>query len=140
MTKSSGEPKNCENTKINDSEGESDLLNKGTTESATVGNKDEGKDGNSSDESKVENNYEKDNQDGTFTALKDSKGRKLAKCGYFKRELPKPIPSHIPIDLSPENADKLQLWLLDNFAASTFNTCPYQKLLLINSSPKLKFH
>ena len=68
---------------------------------------------------------------------KDSKGRSLAPCGCLKRELP-PSPVHEPqFPPTLENAGKLQEWLLERYAASSFNTCPHQPLPMMQGAKPL---
>jgi hypothetical protein len=44
-------------------------------------------------------------------------------------------PDALPFEASPRNATKIKEWLLDGFAASSFNRCPHQHLPLIQGDP-----
>ena len=47
-----------------------------------------------------------------------------------------PLPSHkLPFPCTPENNNKIKEWLLDRYAASTFNTCPHRALQCMAGSP-----
>ena len=61
--------------------------------------------------------------------------KELAPCGCLKRTSPPPQPSELPYPPTEENRDKLQSFLLDYYASSTFNTCPHQPLTLMDVPP-----
>ena len=44
-------------------------------------------------------------------------------------------PSVIPFEPIPENREKLEKWLLDAFASSSFNACSYQELPSMTGEP-----
>jgi len=63
-------------------------------------------------------------------------GSVYAECGCLKRELPPNKPTHLPFDLSHENAvASMKEWLLSRYASSTFNKCPHQLLPLMDGPP-----
>lgn len=45
------------------------------------------------------------------------------------------MPKKLPFECVPENNDKMKRWLLDHFGSSTFNTCPHQRLPLMDGPP-----
>ena len=45
----------------------------------------------------------------------------------------------IALSMLPENSGKMRKWLLDRYAASTFNQCPHQ-LLPSMDGPPVDFH
>ena len=47
-----------------------------------------------------------------------------ASCSCPQREVSPPRPSELPFPCTPENNKRMKAWLLDRYAASTFNTCP----------------
>ena len=48
-----------------------------------------------------------------------------AECGCLLRQSPPARPSHLPFICSAENIDKMKEWLIDRYAASTFNKCTH---------------
>ena len=48
-------------------------------------------------------------------------------------------PSCLPFPPTPDNNDKMRQWLLDRYAASTFNTCPHRPLPCM-SGPPVEIH
>ena len=70
--------------------------------------------------------------------IKDAKGRELAPCGCLKRSLPHPLPKEPPFAAVPENVDKLEAWLREYYAASTFNTCKHQPLPMMKGADPLR--
>ena len=48
-------------------------------------------------------------------------------------------PEKLPFDAVDENVDKMKDWLLDRYAASTFNKCPHQTLPMM-SGPPISIH
>ena len=52
-----------------------------------------------------------------------------------KRTKPPPIPTSLPFPATEANREKLQRYLLDHYASSTFNTCEHQALPLMDSPP-----
>ena len=55
-------------------------------------------------------------------------------CDCPKRSKPPPLPS-IPYPAKEENRDKLEKWLINYYAASTFNVCEHQLLPLMPGPP-----
>ena len=53
-------------------------------------------------------------------------------CSCPRRTKPPPAPSSLPFPATPENRVKLQEYILKHYAASTFNTCEYQVLPLMD--------
>ena len=50
-----------------------------------------------------------------------------AKCGCHKRSLPPPpLPTTLPFPATEDNREKLQQYLLQYYASSTFNVCEHQ--------------
>ena len=56
-------------------------------------------------------------------------------CNCPRRQLPPPKPTHPPFPATPANRQRLEKWLLDYYASSTFNTCTHQPLPLMNGPP-----
>ena len=56
-------------------------------------------------------------------------------CQCPKRTKPPPIPTSLPFPATEANREKLQQYLLDYYASSTFNTCEHQALPLMDSPP-----
>ena len=52
----------------------------------------------------------------------------VAECGCPHRAPPPGPPTTLPFAPSAENTDRMKAWLLERYAASTFNTCPHQQL------------
>ena len=55
------------------------------------------------------------------------------------RVMPPKRPESFPFDCSPENNQKMKEWLIQRFAASTFNKCPHQQLKGM-TGPDIKIH
>ena len=60
-------------------------------------------------------------------------------CTCQKRSLPPERPKKLPFPAIPENNQKMESWLLSQFASSTFNVCPRQQLPEM-SGPPVKIH
>ena len=58
-----------------------------------------------------------------------------ASCSCPQREVSPPRPSELPFPCTPENNKRLKAWLLDRYAASTFNTCPHRALPCMEGPP-----
>ena len=56
-------------------------------------------------------------------------------CQCPKRTKPPPMPTSLPFPATETNREKLQQYLLDHYASSTFNTCEHQALPLMDSPP-----
>ena len=56
-------------------------------------------------------------------------------CSCPERKPIPPRPSHLPFECTTENIDSMREWLLDQFSASTFNTCPHQPLPEMKGPP-----
>ena len=56
-------------------------------------------------------------------------------CQCPRRTKPPPIPTSLPFPATEANREKLQQYLLDHYASSTFNTCEHQALPLMDSPP-----
>ena len=67
---------------------------------------------------------------------RDAKGRVLAPCGCLKRELPPSAVGELPHGVV--GVEGLQAWLLDHYAASSFNTCPHQPLPMMQGAKPLR--
>ncbi len=57
------------------------------------------------------------------------------RCDCPKRSMPPPLPSTIPFPATEANVEKLKQWLLQHYAASTFNVCPHSQLPLMTGPP-----
>ena len=68
----------------------------------------------------------------------DAMGRRLASCGCLERSLPPERPDKMPFDAKPENSGRLQEWLLNYYAASTFNNCKHQKLPMMRGAEPMR--
>ena len=62
-------------------------------------------------------------------------GGLTAECGCLKREAPPEKPENLPFPCIPENNSKMKSWLLNRYAASTFNKCPHQQLPEMKGPP-----
>ena len=58
-----------------------------------------------------------------------------ASCSCPQREVTPPRPSELPFPCTPENSKRMKAWLLDRYAASTFNTCPHRALPCMEGPP-----
>ena len=58
-----------------------------------------------------------------------------APCGCPTRDKPPPRPEQLPFPPTPENRKALELWLLDHYRASAFNTCQHQTLPKMSGRP-----
>ena len=67
----------------------------------------------------------------SLSTSEESTTGKLHECHCPKRSLPPPTPTIIPFSADVANVDKLKQWLLNYYAASTFNTCPRSQLPLM---------
>ena len=56
-------------------------------------------------------------------------------CTCPERKPPPARPDNLPFPATPENNAKMETWLLDKFAASTFNKCPRQHLPEMTGPP-----
>lgn len=69
---------------------------------------------------------------------RDSKGRLLAPCGCWARTQPPQLSQHPPFKQTPQNTERAQEWIIDYYAASSFNTCPHQELPKMSGLPPLR--
>ena len=58
-----------------------------------------------------------------------------APCGWPKRTQPPPTPTELPYPATKASLERLQEFLLDYYGSSTFNTCPHQRLPLMEAPP-----
>ena len=65
----------------------------------------------------------------------ESSTSRLDECKCPERSLPPPIPTVIPFPAISANINNLKQWLLNYYAASTFNTCPHNQLPLMTGPP-----
>ena len=56
-------------------------------------------------------------------------------CNCPRREAPPPRPTSLPLPPTAENRGKLEKWLLDYYASSTFNVCHHQALPMMSGPP-----
>ena len=56
-------------------------------------------------------------------------------CSCPKRQLPQQAPKQLPFPATVENHEKLRLFLLNYYKASTFNTCDHQPLPMMDGPP-----
>ena len=56
-------------------------------------------------------------------------------CSCPQRESTPPRPSELPFPCTPEDNVRMKSWLLDRYAASTFNTCPHRALPNMEGPP-----
>ena len=61
-------------------------------------------------------------------------------CSCPQRELPPSGPVELPCPATEENLPQLKQFLMDRYAASSFNTCEHQPLPLLKGSPPLELH
>jgi hypothetical protein len=59
-------------------------------------------------------------------------------CSCPERTLPPPVPEQCPFPATPENVGRIKDWVVEYYRASAFNTCTYQQLPMVTSSPPLK--
>ena len=62
-----------------------------------------------------------------------------AECGCLLRGSPPERPSVLPMPCTPDNIDRMKVWLIERYAASTFNKCTHQPLPFIKAEP-IKLH
>ena len=62
-----------------------------------------------------------------------------SRCSCPVRKPIPPRPSHLPFECALKKIDSMRDWLLDQFSASTFNTCPHQPLPEM-SGPPIEIH
>ena len=77
--------------------------------------------------------------DSVISDVKACEGLVADSCSCPKRELPPPAPESCPFPPIPENVGRLEIWIRDQYRASTFNTCNCQPLPLMKDSPPLEF-
>jgi hypothetical protein len=65
----------------------------------------------------------------------DTVGDNNEKCTCPPHSLPPPMPENLPFPATEENVGRLKQWLLDYYAASTFNVCPHSQLPLMTGPP-----
>ena len=58
-----------------------------------------------------------------------------APCGCPLRAAPPGMPECLPFDPVKENTEDMKVWLLNRYAASTFNICPHQELPKMSGPP-----
>ena len=58
-----------------------------------------------------------------------------AGCGCPRRSPPPGRPSQLPFAPDTHNRERMKAWLLERYAASTFNTCPHQPLPTMTGPP-----
>lgn len=56
-------------------------------------------------------------------------------CDCLRRQLPPPIQQTLPFPAIQANRAKLKRYLIDRYAASTFNTCEHQPLPMMSGPP-----
>ena len=56
-------------------------------------------------------------------------------CSCPQRTTIPPLPAKLPFPCKHENNGKMREWLLEQFAASTFNTCPHRPLPVMTGPP-----
>ena len=66
-------------------------------------------------------------------------GAQSRRCACPKREPPPPRPQHLPFTPNVANNEDMKRWLLDRYAASTFNKCTHQPLPFM-SGPPISIH
>ena len=71
---------------------------------------------------------------GVIGAENRSSGR-VAECGCPLRVPTPGPPESLPFSPSLENAGRMKTWLLERYAASSFNTCPHQPLPVMTGTP-----
>ena len=59
-------------------------------------------------------------------------------CSCPQRQLPPSEPPLLPCEPTPENPPVLRQYILDRYAASSFNTCEHQPLPLMQGAPPLR--
>ena len=69
----------------------------------------------------------------------DSGSQRSAECGCLSRRPPPGRPAALPMRCSVENIEKMKSWLVERYAASTFNKCTHQSLPFIQAEP-MKLH
>jgi hypothetical protein len=52
----------------------------------------------------------------------------MENCTCPPHSLPPPVPEKLPFPTNEKNVGQLKQWILDYYAASTFNTCPHSRL------------
>ena len=59
----------------------------------------------------------------------------MAVCGGSTQQTPPSCPEELLFPATQENTPKMRKWLLDRYAASTFNTCPHHPLQDMTGPP-----
>ena len=58
-----------------------------------------------------------------------------APCSCPQREPAPQRPATLPFPPTPENNERMKVWLLEHYASSTFNTCPHRPLPCMEGPP-----
>ena len=74
-------------------------------------------------------------QVGAAAAITEPPVHPKAECGCPTRSQPPARPNALPFEATTENTEKMREWLLDRYAASTFNICPHQPLPAMTGPP-----
>ena len=70
------------------------------------------------------------------TAVQCSVGKfGMAQCGFPARSKPPGLPNALPFEPIEQNDKEMERWILDRYAASTFNRCPHQTLPMMKGEP-----
>ncbi|XP_068232779.1 uncharacterized protein [Palaemon carinicauda] len=72
---------------------------------------------------------------GEATQETSSTNIQTEECSCPQRQLPPPPPQKLPFAATEANREKLQKFLLEHYASSTFNTCEHQKLPMMSGPP-----
>merc|ERR1712082_269274 len=74
---------------------------------------------------------------GSGGAARGGQHRKRAGCDCScpDRELPPDPPDKLPFPATPENRGRLEDWMRDRYAASSFNVCECQPLPMMHGEP-----
>ena len=71
----------------------------------------------------------------TFCATNGTLSNKETECSCPKRSVPPPVPAKLPFTACEANREKLEQWLMEYYASSTFNTCEHQSLPMMHGPP-----
>ena len=56
-------------------------------------------------------------------------------CNCPRRSMPPPTPDKLPFPATDDNRERLEKWLVEYYASSSFNTCTHQSLPLMEGPP-----
>ena len=67
--------------------------------------------------------------------IKQPASAMTSNCSCLQRQKPPPKPTKLPLPATEENREKLESWLREYYASSSFNTCQHQPLPVMETKP-----